>query len=155
MPDDFEFISPTDQPALLGLSSPDFVARTRAALTELGYKVHTAANHEDFLARFHRVHYQVVVIEELFAASEPLENRSLIELKRLSMAQRRHAVVILLGSYLQTLNSLQAFQQSAHAVVNRTELGSLKLIIQKAVAENDLFLQIFRDTLLQISAWGK
>ena len=155
MPDDFEFISPTDQPALLGLSSPDFVAHTRAALNELGYKVHVAANHEDFLARFHRVHYQVVVLEELFAASDPLENRSLIELKRLPMAQRRHAVIILLGSYLQTLNSLQAFQQSVHAVVNRTELPSLKLIIQKAVAENDLFLQIFRDTLLQISAWGK
>jgi hypothetical protein len=75
------------------------------------------------------------------------------------MPQRRHAVFILLGSSYGTLSALQAFQQSVHAVVNREELGLLGPnilgpIIQRVVAGNDLFLNVFRDTQLRI-AQGK
>jgi hypothetical protein len=155
MADAFEFISPTDQPALLGLSTPEWMARARAALTDLNYKVHVAANHEDFIERFNRVHYQVVLIEELFACSTYAENRSVYELQRMSMVQRRHSAIILLGDSFQSLNAMQAFQQSVQVVVNGAEIGSIKPIIQKTVADNDLFLQGLRDTLLQITTWGK
>ena len=155
MADVFEFISPTDQPALIGLSTPEWVARSRAALIELNYKVHVAANQEDFIDRFNRVHYQVVLIEELFACASYQENRAVYELQRMPMSQRRHAAVLLLGDSFQSLNPMQAFQQSVHVVVNGAEIGSIKPIIQKTVAENDLFLQGLRDTLMQITTWGK
>ena len=66
MADQFDFISATDKPALLAFSTPEWLEAARAALSELGYKVHTAATHSDFLIRFSQVHYQVVIVEELF-----------------------------------------------------------------------------------------
>jgi hypothetical protein len=40
---------------------------------------------------------------------------------------------------------MQAFQQSVHAVINPSELFLLKQLIEKAVAENSLFLHSFRE----------
>ena len=40
---------------------------------------------------------------------------------------------------------MQAFQQSVHAVINSSEIFLLKQLIEKAVADNDLFLHSFRE----------
>ena len=55
MSDQFEFISANDKPALLAFSTPEWMETIRSALQELGYKVHTAATHSDFLIRFSQV----------------------------------------------------------------------------------------------------
>jgi hypothetical protein len=151
---EFEYLSPTDKPALLGLSTLEWQARVMATLHEMGYKVHTADNHEDFQARFSQIQYQVVVLEELFACATPAENVSLQYVQTLAMNLRRHATVFLLGDSFQTMNPMQAFVQSVHAVINSAELGSLDQIIQKVIADNDLFLTTYRDTQRQI-AQGK
>ncbi|PYJ00684.1 MAG: hypothetical protein DME25_20075 [Verrucomicrobia bacterium] len=91
----FDFVSTTDKPALLAFSTPEWLEAARTALNELGYKVHTAATHGDFLIRFSQVRYQVVIVEELFAANQPGENLTLQALQRMPMPQRRHATVIL------------------------------------------------------------
>src|SRR5579864_7317849 len=145
MPSKFDFVSATDKPALLAFSTPEWLEAARSALTELGYKVHTAATHSDFLIRFSQIHYQVVVIEELFAANNPSENLTLQALQAMPMAQRRHATVILFGDSFQTFTPMQAFQQSVHAVINRYELFLLKQLIEKAIADNGLFLHNFRE----------
>jgi hypothetical protein len=141
----FDFVSTTDKPALLAFSTPEWLEAARSALTELGYKVHTAATHGDFLIRFSQIRYQVVIVEELFAANEPSENRTLEALQNMPMSQRRHATVILLGDSFQTFTPMQAFQKSVHAVINRSELFLLKALIEKAVADNALFLHSFHE----------
>jgi hypothetical protein len=141
----FDFVSTSDKPALLAFSTPDWLEAARSALNELGYKVHTAATHGDFLIRFSQVHYQVVIVEELFAANGLAENLTVHALQAMPMAQRRHATVILLGDSFQTFTPMQAFQQSVHAVINSSELFLLKQLIEKAVADNTLFLGAFRE----------
>src|SRR5947207_7343513 len=141
----FEFISTTDKPALLAFSTPEWMEQARTALAELGYKVHTAATHGDFLIRFSQVRYQVVILEELFAANSLEENLTLHAMQQMPMSQRRHATVILFGNSFQTFTPMQAFQQSVHAVINASELFLLKQLIEKAVADNALFLTGFRD----------
>jgi len=148
---DFEFIGPTDKPAMVLLSTPDWLEAAKAALAELGYKVHAPASHDEFSQRFGQVQYQVVITELLFAASSSDENASLSSLQHMPMAMRRHAVVILIGHEFQSLSAMQAFQQSVHAVVNPRQLASLAQIIQQAVAENDLRLAVLRDTQLRIA----
>ena len=143
--DRFDFISATDKPALLAFSTPEWLEAAKAALQELGYKVHTAATHADFLIRFSEVRYQVVVIEELFAANTPEENTTLQTLQRMPTSQRRHATTILFGNSFQTFTPMQAFQQSVHAVINSSEMFLLKQLVEKAVADNDLFLHSFRE----------
>jgi len=141
----FDFVSTTDKPALLAFSTPEWLEAARTALNELGYKVHTAATHGDFLIRFSQVRYQVVIVEELFAANQPGENLTLQALQRMPMPQRRHATVILFGNSFQTFTPMQAFQQSVHAVINNSELFLLKQLIEKAVADNTLFLHSYRE----------
>ncbi len=141
----FDFISATDKPALLAFSTPEWLEAAKTALTELGYKVHTAATHSDFLIRYSQVRYQVVVVEELFAANEPSENLTLQALQAMPMSQRRHSTVILFGNSFQTFTPMQAFQHSVHAVINSSELFLLKQLIEKAVADNTLFLHSFRE----------
>jgi len=145
----FDFVSATDKPALLAFSTPDWLEAARTALTELGYKVHTAATHTDFLIRFSQVHYQIVIVEELFAANQVSENLTLQALQSMPMSQRRQATIILFGNSFQTFTPLQAFQQSVHAVINSSELFLLKQLIEKAVADNTVFLHSFEEAQAQ------
>jgi len=140
----FEFLSASDKPALLAFSTPEWLEAAKSALGELGYKVHTAATHGDFLIRFSQIRYEVVVLEELFAANNISENLTLQALQAMPMAQRRHATVILFGDSFQTFTPMQAFQQSVHAVINSSELFLLKQLIEKAIADNTIFLSSFR-----------
>ena len=141
----FDFVSATDKPALLAFSSPEWLEAAKTALVELGYKVHTAATHGDFLIRFTQIRYQVVIVEELFAANNLGENLTLQALQHMPMAQRRHATVILFGDSFQTFTPMQAFQQSVHAVINSSELFLIKQLIEKAVADNALFQNSYRE----------
>ena len=142
---DFDFLTASDKPALLGLSTPEIQETAKTALDQLGYKVHTAVNHGEFLHKFSQVAYQVVIVEELFSATTPDENESLLALQHMSMSMRRHATVILFGFNMATFNPMQAYQQCVHAVVNPSEMFLLIQLIQKAVADNDMFLHTFRD----------
>jgi hypothetical protein len=156
MVSEVEFIGLNDRPALLAMSTPEWLDAAKGVLTEIGYKVHAASNHDDFIVRFGRIQYQVVLIEELFAANTPEENLSLRYIQQLQMSYRRHSVFVLLGNSFNNLNALQAFQQSVHAVINRDELALLGPnilgpVVQRVVADNDLFLHMHRETQLQIS----
>ena len=145
MSNKFEFISANDKPALLAFSTPEWMETARVALSELGYKIHTAATHGDFLIRFSQVRYQLVIVEERFAANDMSENLTLQALQRMPMSQRRHATVVLLGDSFQTFTPMQAFQQSVHAVINSSEMFLIKQLIEKAVADNSLFLHSYRE----------
>ena len=141
----FDFISTADKPALIAFSTPEWLETAKTALTELGYKVHTAATHSDFLVRFSQVHYQVVIIEELFGANNMDENLTLQALQNMPVNQRRHATIILLGDSFQTFMPMEAFKQSVHAVINSSEMFLLKQLVEKAVADNALFFHSFRE----------
>jgi hypothetical protein len=141
----FDFVSTTDKPALLAFSTPEWLDTARTALAELGYKVHTAATHGDFLIRFSQVRYHIVILEECFAANSMAENLTLQALQQMPMSQRRHATVLLFGDSFQTFTPMQAFQQSVHAVINSSELFLFKQLIEKAIADNTLFLHSYRE----------
>jgi hypothetical protein len=152
MSEDFDFISATDKPALLAFSTPEWLDTAKAALQELGYKVHTAATHGDFLIRFSQFRYQVVILEELFAANSIAENSTLTALQHMAMSQRRHACVVLFGPSFQTFTPMQAFQQSVNAVISPSEIFLIKQLIEKAVADNDAFLHSYREAQTNLYA---
>jgi len=152
MNDQFEFLSATDKPALVAFSTPEWLETVKTALQELGYKVHTAATHSDFLIRFSQVHYQLVILEERFAANSIEENLTLQALQQMPMNQRRHATVVLLGDSFQTFTPMQAFQQSVHAVINSSELFLIKQLLEKAAADNQMFLHSYREVQSRLYA---
>ncbi|MEY2409776.1 MAG: hypothetical protein QOF48_2446 [Verrucomicrobiota bacterium] len=142
---ELEFLTAADKPALLGLSTPELQETAKTALEQLGFKVHTAVNHGEFLHKFAQVPYQLVVLEELFSSATPEDNESLRTLQRMPMNQRRQAVFILFGFNMATFNPMQAYQQGVHAVVNPSEMFLLIQLVQKAIADNDMFLHTFRE----------
>jgi hypothetical protein len=155
MSGEFDFVSATDKPALLAFSTPEWLESAKGSLQELGYKVHTAATHSDFLIRFSQFRYQVVILEELFAANSIAENVTLQTLQNMPMSQRRHSTVILLGASFQTFTPMQAFQQSVNAVINPSEIFLLKQLIEKSVADNNFFLHSFRESQAALYSEGR
>jgi len=151
----FDFISTADKPALLAFSTPEWLDTAKTALAELGYKVHTAATHSDFLTRFTQVHYNVVVMEERFGALTMEENVALKELQKMPVNQRRHSTIILLGDTFQTFSPTEAFKNSVHAVINTSEMFLLKQLVEKAAADNDLFLHSFREVQNRVYTTAK
>jgi len=145
MSDQFDFISATDKPALLAFSTPEWLESMRGALQELGYKVHTAATHSDFVIRFSQVRYQVVIVEERFACNTLDENQTLKAIQVMPMNQRRHATILLVGDSFQTFTPMQAYQNSVHAVISSSELFLAKQLIEKSVADNAMFLHSFTE----------
>lgn len=154
MSEPFDFISATDKPALLAISTPEWISTAQAALEELGYKVQKISAHLELPSRFSQVRYQVVVVEERFGNGSAVDNLTLQTLQHMPMNQRRHAVIILIGDSFETLNALQAFQQSVHAVINYSEMPLFGQLVKKVVSDNDLFLDNFRE-IEQRVAHGK
>jgi DNA-binding NtrC family response regulator len=151
---DLEILAPTDRPVLLGISSPDILDYARGVLDQMGYKVHTAINHEEFLDRFARVNYEIILLEDTFGGVLPEHNTALSTLQLMPMALRRHATVLLVSDTLPSLDAMQAFHQSVHATINRADMDKLMLIIQQVVNDNTLFLNTYRDVHSRI-AQGK
>ena len=147
---ELEILSPNDRPALLGITSPDILDYARSVLDQMGYKVHSAESHEEFLERFSRVQYELVLIEDTFCGSQPGGNEALKTLQNMSMPLRRHATVLLLSDTLPSMDAMRAFQQSVHAVVNRADLDKLMLIAQQVVNDNTTFLHAYRDVQARI-----
>ncbi len=151
----FDFVGSGDKPALIAFSTPAWMESAKAALTELGYKVHTAATHSDFILRFSQVQYQVVLVEELFGANRIEENLTLKSLQNMTVGLRRHATVLLIGDSFQTFTPMEAFKHSVHAVINSSELFLLKQLVEKAVSENAVFLYNFREIQNRVLTSGK
>ena len=154
MNQNFDFVGSEDKPALIAFSTPEWLEEAKTALQELGYKVHAAATHSDFLTRFGQVRYQVVLVEELFCANVSDENIALKSLQSMPMSQRRHATVLLIGNAFQTFAPMEAFKNSVHAVINSSELFLLKQLVEKAVADNDAFLRSLREVQTRVFASG-
>jgi hypothetical protein len=151
MENHLDFIGLSDKPALLAISSPEWQEGARTALTELGYKVHQAVAHSDFVTNFCQIAYEVVVIEDVFAAHADPENPSLRYLEEAQMHLRRHCTIILVGEAFTTFDTMQAFQYGVHLVVNRGEMPLMAQFIQKCVSENDLFLNPYREAQKRVS----
>ena len=151
---DLEILAPTDRPVLLGISAADILDYAQGVLDQLGYKVHTATTRDEFLDRFSRVQYEIILLEDTFGGVPPDQNESLQTLQQMPMGQRRHATILLISDTLPSLDALTAFQQSVHATINRNDLDKLMLIIQQVVNDNTLFLNTYRDVQRNI-AQGK
>ncbi|WCJ59070.1 hypothetical protein NXS98_15330 [Fontisphaera persica] len=142
----YEILTLADKPALLGISTLEWQVQVMGVLDQMGYKVHAALDHEDFMNRFTQYQYQVTILEETFHCATLEENQSLAFLQKLPMHLRRHATVVLLSETLQTLNPLQAFALSVHGIINRADFSNLEGILAKIISDNELFLVPYRQT---------
>jgi predicted Zn finger-like uncharacterized protein len=136
--------------ALVCDSDPERQVMIVAALRELGYKAHMAPGPREALSWVYQNRYEVLLLHEEFAGGSPERNEVLSGLAAMQMATRRHMCVGLCGRGLRTMDNMTAFHKSVNFVVNERDCPRLKSIIRTAVADNDQFYRVFRETLKQV-----
>jgi predicted Zn finger-like uncharacterized protein len=120
--------------------------RVKTALAELGYTVHIVNDPREAVDRLWQKPYDLVIVHEEYGGA-PDNNSVLKALQPMPMSNRRFMYVGLIGKQYRTFDAMAAFVKSVNFVVADQELGNLKSIVQEAVADNDRFFRVFRDTL--------
>ena len=137
----------TARPALLCVDVEAREIAVAAALEELGYSVELAPNAEEAIERMRKTTYPVVVVDEEFGGTAPLDNPVLAALRAMSMAQRRWTFVALVGREFKTFDNAMAFARSVNVVVNVNDLPHLPAILKKGITDHVEFYRTFRQVL--------
>jgi hypothetical protein len=106
--------------------------------------VHTAATHGDFVVRFSQIRYQVVIVEELFAANHIGENFTLKALQDDANEPAPSRYGDSSRNFVPNVHSNAGLSTECACVINTSELFLLPQLIEKAVADNNLFLHHFQ-----------
>lgn len=129
---------------------PEHQAVIKAALQELGFKVHIPSNSAEAVERMRKNSYEVIVLDEEYAGSTAHDNQVLKTIHSMAMPVRRYIFVALLGKQFKTFDNMTAFAKSVNAVVNVNDLPQLKGILRQGIAENDQFYRVFREVLREV-----
>jgi len=139
-----EFFELGDKTSLI-CADPNTTDTAKLTLKELGFKFHTAETPELAVERMRYTSYDCIVVHENFAGSSLRSNAVLNYLTPLSMAQRRHSFVCVVGPSFKTLDAMQAFGQSVHLVLNPSDLPNLGPILKKSLAEFELLYRAYKE----------
>ena len=132
--------------ALICIDSAPHRATVKTALDGLGYTVHIPLKPEDAVQRVRANRYDLVIIHEEYGGSKE-SNLVLQTIQPMAMALRRHMCVGLVGTQFRTFDNMMAFAKSVNFVVGEWELPKIRGITRQAVAENDQFYRVFRESL--------
>jgi len=108
----FDFVEEGDATALVCESDPTLREKISGILKELGYRITESTTAKDALKamRFHV--FDVVVLNELFDATDPQANSVLLYLEEMLMTTRRRFFVALLSARFRTMDNMAAFNRS-------------------------------------------
>jgi hypothetical protein len=135
------------RPALVCVGDEARRASVRASLEQLGYQAQVPADADVALDLLRKTACQVVVIDEAYEATAPVDNPVLGALHTMPMSVRRYVFVALIGEEVKTLDHATAFSRSVNAVVNVSDVDGLAPILRRAIADNDAFYRVFREVL--------
>ena len=144
-PEEDEFVEDRKL-GLICIDSAPQRATVKTALDGLGYTVHIPLKPEDAVQRIRANRYELVIIHEGYGGSAE-SNLVLQTIQPLTMPLRRHMCVGLVGDQFRTFDNLMAFGKSVNFVVADRELSKIRGIVRQAVAENDQFYRVFRESL--------
>jgi CheY-like chemotaxis protein len=135
--------------ALVCEGAPERQGVIKAALDQIGFTMHAARNAEEAVERLRRDSYELVIVDERFQGSTPLDNVVLAALHGMPMSGRRYIFVALLGREYKTFDNMMAFARSVNVVVNPNDLPHLPAILVKAMNDNNQFYRVFREVLAE------
>jgi CheY-like chemotaxis protein len=135
------------RPALVCIDEGPRRTAVTTALAELGYTPEVPTSGENALDRMRKQSFEVVVVDQAYEGSAPLDNPVLRGLGAMNMTVRRYMFVALVGSNLPTLDNTTAFSRSVNAVFSYEDLAQLAPILKRAIADNDAFYRVFREVL--------
>ncbi len=146
----FDFVDASKRTALLCATEPGLRERIGEALRGIGCQVILPASAREALKamRFHT--FDVVVADERFEAGHPEDNDVLRYLENLPMTTRRNIFVVLLSERYRTLDNMAAFHRSVNIVLHPKNIGDAATILRDALADNEVFYRVFRETMKKV-----
>ncbi len=136
--------------ALVCEDNADFKSAISAALKGLKYSIEFASGAEDAFEKLKFNQYGVIVINERFGGSTPENNAVYKFLQFMPGSSRRSIFLALIGKDFKTGDNMTAFAKSSNITINEKEIPNLKAILRKAVADNDQFYKVFRESLVKM-----
>jgi len=118
-----------------------------SALEKLSYKPIVAPSIQDAMGKLRLHHFDLIILSEGFGG-QSLEGSPVAHyLNHLSMSVRRKIFLALVSDKFKTMDNMMAFTLSANLVLHPADLSKLRLILNKAILDNEKFYKIFMDTL--------
>jgi CheY-like chemotaxis protein len=136
--------------ALVCEDAPERQTVIKAALEQIGFAMIAPKNSDDAIERIRRDAYEVVIVDEQYQGSSPLDNRVMAAIRLMPMSQRRWMFVTLLGTEFKTFDNAMAFARSVNVVVNLNDLPHLPAILKKGITDHVEFYRTFRQVLAEV-----
>ena len=143
----FDFVISEGETALVCESGDAFRKKISDALLKEEYLVTEAESVKDALRKMRFHTYDVIVVNESFAAPQQDANDILRYLENLGMATRRKIFVALITDRFRTMDNMAAFNRSVNMVINTKNMDDVATILQRGISENALFYYVFKETL--------
>jgi len=144
----FDFIEEEGKIALVCETDASVRERIVHALDLLEYHVSEAKDTRDGLRNLRYKAFDLVVVDEYFSTKDPDRNGILIYLERLHMEVRRNMFVAMITDRFRTMDYMMAFCKSVNLIINKKHIQDVEKILERNVAEHEMFYRIYKETLL-------
>lgn len=123
------------------------------AIKELKFSPDIPVDVQDAFDKIRFNQYDLIIIDENFGGKGIEGNEFLKHLQFMPMVTRRKIFVALIGSRFKTFDNMSAFEQSVNVVINPNDITSIKIVIRKAMADNDQFYKVYRESLTKFGKY--
>ena len=143
----FDFVEEEGKTALICMKDPARREQLRRVTELMEYHPTVAKGATDALKKMQYHPYDMVIIEDLFDTDNAASNAVLAHLSRLEMGVRRNSFVALITANGKTMDPMTAFHRSVNIVVNEAHLKDVGRILERGVAESQIFYQPLREAI--------
>jgi len=143
----FDFVGADMVTALI--CEPDVVLREKidATIKSMGYQITAPGLTKDALKNLRYHVYDLIIVNENFSTDNPANNEVLNYLANLNMSTRRQMFVTMVSNKFRTGDSMAALNHSVNYVINIKNVDDIGQIIVGAIADNEEFYHVFRETM--------
>ncbi len=131
------------------VADEDNLDRIAPVLKKMEYAVSTVKTCDEALKKMAFNRYDIVIINERFEGSDPVNNPILKSIEPMTMDIRRKFFVVVIGKNFRTLDNMTAFAKSVNMVMNADDFQNFELILKKALKDYENFYALFNRTLVE------
>jgi predicted Zn finger-like uncharacterized protein len=143
----FDFVEEEGKTALICESDLSIKKKIADVLHIMEYHFTEAESARDALKQMRYHDYDMIIVNEDFDTKNPDSNGVLIYLERLSMDIRRNIFVTMISSRFHTMDNMMTFNKSVNLIINIKNIDDIDKVLQRGIADNELFYRVFRDSL--------
>jgi predicted Zn finger-like uncharacterized protein len=146
----FDFIEEEGKTALVCEQDNAIREQMTSVLELMEYYITVPVSSRDALKKMRYHNYDIILVNENFDTPDPKANGVLIYLERLNMTIRRNIFVMMLSTRFRTMDHMAALNKSVNLIINLQNIGDFGKILNRGLADHNLFYRVYRDVLKKL-----